>query len=73
LCLQALTFYYALKGDFSYVPPNVPHQEINANAEAPLVCVMVRSDQEPVVVNLAIKRIETPEEVPWIDPHHPKR
>jgi len=41
-------------GDFIYVPPFVPHQEINANDEEPLSCVLVRSGQEPVVVNLDI-------------------
>ena len=39
-------------GDFIYVPPYLPHQEINASDEAPLSCVLVRSGQEPVVVNL---------------------
>ncbi len=29
-------------GDFIYVPPFVPHQEINANPNAPLECVVVR-------------------------------
>lgn len=41
-------------GDFIFVPPYVPHQEINASADAPLECVLVRSDQEAVVVNLDI-------------------
>jgi uncharacterized RmlC-like cupin family protein len=41
-------------GDFIYVPPHVPHQEINASADEPLTCVVVRSDQEPVVVNLQV-------------------
>lgn len=58
-------------GDFIYVPPFVPHQEINANADQPLVCVVVRSDQEPVVVNLDISSVEQPEEVRWVDPTHP--
>lgn len=58
-------------GDFIYVPPFVPHQEINANPEEPLVCVLVRSDQEPVVVNLDLEAVEVPEEVVWVDPHHP--
>ena len=58
-------------GDFIFVPPYVPHQEINANADEPLACVLVRSDQEPVVVNLAIEPVETPETVRWIDPIHP--
>lgn len=59
-------------GDFIFVPPFVPHQEINANENEPLACVVVRSDQEPVVVNLDIPAVETPEEVYWIDPAHPK-
>jgi uncharacterized RmlC-like cupin family protein len=58
-------------GDFIYVPPFVPHQEINASADKPLACVVVRSDQEPVVVNLPIEPVEKPEAVFWIDPAHP--
>ena len=57
-------------GDFIYVPPFVPHQEINANPDEPLECVLVRSGQEPVVVNLDIPVVETPEEVRWIDAIH---
>ncbi|HAE49734.1 MAG: mannose-6-phosphate isomerase [Tistrella sp.] len=57
-------------GDFIYVPPYVPHQEINAAADEPLECVLVRSDQEPVVVNLDIEPVEKPEAVKWIDPIH---
>ena len=57
-------------GDFIYVPPYVPHQEINASSEEPLECVLVRSDQDPVVVNLDIEPVEKPESVPWIDPIH---
>jgi 2-haloalkanoic acid dehalogenase type II len=57
-------------GDFIYVPPYVPHQEINASREEPLDCVLLRSGQEPVVVNLDIAPIEPPEEVKWIDPIH---
>ena len=58
-------------GDFIYVPPYVPHQEINADPGEPLECVLCRSDQEPVVVNLAIEPIEKPESVFWVDPGHP--
>jgi uncharacterized RmlC-like cupin family protein len=58
-------------GDFIYVPPWVPHQEINARTDEPLECVLVRSDQEPVVVNLEIEPAEPPEQVRWIDPNHP--
>jgi len=58
-------------GDFIFVPPFVPHQEINANPNEPLMCVVVRSDQEPIVVNLDIPTVETPEEVLWVDLTHP--
>jgi uncharacterized RmlC-like cupin family protein len=57
-------------GDFIYVPPYVPHQEINAGGDEALECVLVRSDQDPVVVNLDIDAVEPPEEVRWIDPIH---
>jgi uncharacterized RmlC-like cupin family protein len=58
-------------GDFIFVPPYVPHQEINADPNEPLECVLVRSGQEPVVVNLDIEPIERPEAVFWVDPIHP--
>lgn len=64
-------FAEAEAGDFIYVPPFVPHQEINANPEEPLVCVLVRSDQKAVVVNLDIEPVEKPEEI-WIGPNHPE-
>ena len=48
-------------GDFIYVPPHVPHQEINASQDEPLNCVVVRSDQEPVVVNLDVAAVSDPE------------
>ena len=57
-------------GDFIFIPPYVPHQEINASTNERLECVLVRSDQEPVVVNLDITPAEPPENVPWIDPIH---
>jgi uncharacterized RmlC-like cupin family protein len=57
-------------GDFIFVPPYVPHQEINALSDASLECVIVRSDQEAVVVALDIEPAEAVEEV-WIDPNHP--
>ena len=57
-------------GDFIYVSPYVPHQEINASAAEPLSCVVVRSGQEPVVVNLDIPVVEQPEEVHWVDDVH---
>jgi len=58
-------------GDFIFVPPYVPHQEINALAGEPLECVVVRSDQEAVVVNLDITPAEEVEAVAWVDPNHP--
>jgi uncharacterized RmlC-like cupin family protein len=45
-------------GDFIYVPPFVPHQEINARSDQPVEAVVVRSGQEPVVVNLDISSPE---------------
>ena len=57
-------------GDFIYVPPFVPHQEINASSEETLECVLVRSDNEAVVVNLDIAAVEQPEAVAWVDPIH---
>jgi len=58
-------------GDFIYVPPHVPHQEINASREEPLECVVVRSGQEPIIVNLEIEPAEPPEAVRWVDHVHP--
>ena len=61
----------AYPGDFIYVPPFVPHQEINADPAKPLECVLVRSDNEAVVVNIdTIDPVEPPEEVLWVDPIH---
>ena len=57
-------------GDFIFVPPFVPHQEINAGTDEPLECVLVRSGGEAVVVNLDIAPVEKPETVAWIDPIH---
>jgi uncharacterized RmlC-like cupin family protein len=58
-------------GGFIYVPPFVPHQEINALEDEPLECVLTRSGQEPIVVNLEINGVAEPETVPWVDPTHP--
>ena len=57
-------------GDFIFVPPYVPHQEINASESEPLSCVLVRSGQEPIVVNLDIASIEEPAQTRWVDPIH---
>jgi len=59
-------------GDFIWVPPFVPHQEINASESEVLECVLLRSGQDPVVVNLDLPNVEpNPEEIPWIDNIHP--
>ena len=58
-------------GDFIYVPPYVPHQEINAKSDEPVEAVLVRSGQEPIVVNLDIVSPEPPAETRWVDPDHP--
>jgi uncharacterized RmlC-like cupin family protein len=57
-------------GDFIYVPPFVPHQEINASAGEALECVLVRSDSDAVVVNLDIDAADPAETVRWVDPIH---
>lgn len=57
-------------GDFIFIPPYVPHQEINASSDERLECMLVRSDNEAVVVNLDTDPVETPSEVAWVDPIH---
>ena len=57
-------------GDFIFVPPYVPHQEINASSDETLECVLVRSDNEAVAINLGIEPVEKPEKVLWVDPVH---
>ena len=57
-------------GDFIYVPPFVPHQEINASDDQPLECVLVRSGGDAVVVNLDIAPAEQPQAVAWVDSIH---
>ena len=60
----------ASPGDFIYIPPYVPHQEINGLANEPLECVIVRSDNDAIVVNLQIEPVEKPEPVIWVDDLH---
>jgi len=57
-------------GDFVYVPPFVPHQELNAKKDEPVEAVIVRSGQEPVVVNLDIPSPEENPITPQPDPFH---
>jgi uncharacterized RmlC-like cupin family protein len=60
----------AAPGDFIYIPPYVPHQEINASTSDPLECVIVRSDNEAIVVNLQIQPADNPQTVVWVDDIH---
>ncbi len=57
-------------GDFIYVPPFVPHQEINASQDLQLHCVLARSGQTGLVFNLDIEPAEAPEFIRWIDDLH---
>ena len=60
----------AAQGDFIYVPPYVPHQEINASEDLQLHCVLARSGQTGLVFNLDIEPAEAPELIRWIDDLH---
>ena len=51
-------------GDFIFVPPFVPHQEINARPDEAVEAVVVRSGQDPIVVNLDIASPENGNAVP---------
>ena len=39
-------------GDFVWVPPHLPHVEINLSDDQPVEMVVVRSTQEAIVVNV---------------------
>jgi uncharacterized RmlC-like cupin family protein len=60
----------ASPGDFIFIPPYVPHQEINASRDEVLECVLVRSDGQAVAINLDIEPVEKPQTVLWVDPVH---
>ena len=63
----------ASPGDFIYVPPYVPHQEINASPDAVCEAVVVRDGQDPIVVNLDLRTPE-PASVGYGGmPFHPDR
>ncbi len=66
-------FAEAGPGDFIFVPPYVPHQEMNASPEMPVEAVVVRSGQEPVVVNLNIAGADHPTEIVWPNSFHPAK
>ena len=42
----------AREGDFVWVPPHLPHVEMNASKNEPVRMAVVRSTQEAIVVNL---------------------
>ncbi len=45
-------------GDFIYVPPQVVHQELNADGDTPVVMIVARDGQENVVVNVDVPEAE---------------
>jgi uncharacterized RmlC-like cupin family protein len=57
-------------GDFVYVPPYLPHQELNAKQDEPVEAVIVRSGQEAVVVNLDIPSPEEDSASGGVDSFH---
>jgi uncharacterized RmlC-like cupin family protein len=59
-------------GDFIYVPPYVPHQEINALPGEPCEAVVVRSGQDPIVVNLDLESPEPAGTDRGATPFHPR-
>lgn len=59
-------------GDFIYVPPYVPHQEMNAKPDEACEAVVVRSGQDPIVVNLTMESPEPASSGKPI-PFHPEK
>jgi uncharacterized RmlC-like cupin family protein len=58
-------------GDFIYVPRSCPTRRSTPTRTPPLSCVVVRSNQEAVVVNLDLPAVEpNPEQVHWVDDIH---
>lgn len=58
-------------GDFIFVPPYVPHQEINLSDKEALEYVAISTGQEDVRVDLEIEPAEETEQVRFDDPNHP--
>ena len=63
----------ATPGDFIYVPPYVPHQEINASPDQSCEAVVVRNGQDPIVVNLDVHTPEPASAGHSGMPFHPDR
>ena len=51
------------RGDFVYFAPFVPHQEFNVDENEPVDFVVIRSDNEKIVVNLDVVPVDRPEVV----------
>ncbi len=49
------------RGDFVYFAPFVPHQEFNVDEREPVDFVVIRSDNEKIVVKLDDRPVEQPE------------
>jgi hypothetical protein len=49
---------------------SIPHQELNARKDEPVEAVIVRSGQDPVVINLDIPSPEDVPNTPQDDPFH---
>ena len=60
-------------GDFIYVPPYVPHQEIHASPNEICEAVVVRDGQDPIVVNLDVRTPEPASAGHSGMPFHPAR
>jgi uncharacterized RmlC-like cupin family protein len=63
----------ARPGDFTYVPPYVPHQEINSSPEESCEAVVVRDGQYPIVVNLDLRKLKPASAGHAGIPFHPDR
>ena len=63
----------AKPGDFIYLPPFVPHQEINASQDETCEAVVVRDGQDPIVVNLDLRTPEPASAGHRGMPFHPDR
>ena len=50
-------------GDFVYFTPHVPHQELNLSSSESVEFLVVRSDNEKIVVTLDVAPVEQPETV----------
>jgi uncharacterized RmlC-like cupin family protein len=61
----------ARPGDFIYVPPYVPHQEINASPDETCEAVVVRDGQDPIVINLDLRTPEPATAGHGGSPFHP--